>query len=99
MPVNCLHLVLRAPSITSVGHQLTEHVQRQTTAVPRPPECFGWTLQVWANDVTACAITGFRREVNEICILLAAFLDFLALEDGTDRLSRNVGEELLLLTA
>ena len=44
-------------------------------------------------------ISGFRREVDEICTLFAAFLDFLTFEDGTDRLSRNVGEELPLLVA
>jgi len=42
------------------------------------------------------AISRFRRNVNEICVLVGfyAFLDCLALEDGTDRLSQNVGMEL-----
>jgi hypothetical protein len=99
MPVNCLHLVLPAPNLTSVGHHPTEHGEKQTTAVPRPTQCFRWTLQVWANDRTACAISGFRLEGDETCTLLVAFLDFLTLEDDTDRLSRNVGEELPLLAA
>jgi hypothetical protein len=42
-------------------------------------------------------ISGFRRDAD-ICALLGLyaeeFLDFLALADGTDRLSRNVGKEL-----
>jgi hypothetical protein len=79
-------------------------------------------------------ISGFRRDIDEICALLgyyaalsgnsaptcrdnlsvpssrvkkskkkaemkAFFLDFLALEDGTDKLSRNVGAELPLNAA
>jgi hypothetical protein len=47
---------------------------------------------------TNSVISGFRREVAENCALLghyAASSDkFLNPEDGTDRLSRNVGEEL-----
>jgi hypothetical protein len=54
-------------------------------------------------------ISGFRCDVDEICALLGyyaalngkhlpmfrdIFLDFLALEDGTDTLSRNVGKGL-----
>jgi hypothetical protein len=66
-------------------------------------------------------ISGFRRDVDEICALLGyyaalsgssvttfrdnqsvpfsrvkkSFLDFLTLEDGTDRLSRNVVKAIL----
>jgi len=53
-------------------------------------------------------ISGFRREVDKNCILLCyyaasngnsiIFFGFLALEDGTDRMSRNVGKELTLLS-
>ena len=65
-------------------------------------------------------ISGFRREVDENCVLLDYYADssgnslttfrdslsvsssrvknlFLALEDGADRLSRNVAKELTLL--
>jgi hypothetical protein len=45
-----------------------------------------------------CGISVFRRGVNEIFTLLGfyaardrSFLDRLALEDGTDKLSINVG--------
>jgi hypothetical protein len=44
-------------------------------------------------------ISGLRRDVDEICALLvynAVFLEALTLEDGADRLSRNVGKELPL---
>jgi len=56
-------------------------------------------------------IPGFRREVGEKCPLLvyylatsgnylpAFFVGFLNLEDGADRLSRNVGKKLQLLAA
>jgi hypothetical protein len=37
-------------------------------------------------------ISGFRRDVDEIC----ALLDFLTLEDGTDTSSGNVGKGLAL---
>jgi len=54
-----------------------------------------------------CVVSGFRREVGEICVLLCCdvayggnslptFQD--SLEDGTDRLSRNVCKELSLYT-
>ena len=36
-----------------------------------------------------------KLSVNFSCALFS-LLDFLALEDGTNRLSRNVGKELLL---
>ena len=54
-------------------------------------------------------VPGFRRVVNEVCCLVEFYVgynvnsvqtfrdnpwDFLTLEDGTDRLSRNVGKEL-----
>jgi hypothetical protein len=35
-------------------------------------------------------ISGFRRDVDEICALLG----LLTREDGTDTLSRNVGKQL-----
>jgi hypothetical protein len=41
----------------------------------------------------------FRHDVYEIYDLLVFFLDFLALEYGTDRLSRNAGIELPLYVA
>jgi hypothetical protein len=45
-------------------------------------------------------ISSFRREIDEICVLLryytAFFLDFLILEGGTDRLYRKFGKELPL---
>jgi hypothetical protein len=71
-------------------------------------------------------ISGFRREVDEICALLGYYtacsgnslltfsifkvknpkilgflivLDFLTPDNGTDRLSRNVGKELPVYTA
>jgi len=54
--------------------------------------------------------SAFRREIDEICALLGHYvaysgsslpifrenLDFLTLEDETDRLSRNVCKELTL---
>lgn len=43
-------------------------------------------------------ISGFRRDVNEICTLLG-FLDYLSPEDGTGRLSRDTCTELSFLTA
>jgi len=53
-------------------------------------------------------ISSFRSEVDENCALLGCYTDsvghsllplgFLTLEDGIDRLSRNVGKELPLLT-
>jgi hypothetical protein len=54
-----------------------------------------------------CIVLCFRREVGEICVLLCCdtacsgnslptFQDNL--EDGTDRLSRNVGKELSMYT-
>jgi hypothetical protein len=59
-----------------------------------------------------CAISGFRRDVGEICALLGYYAalsssvfkgqrvqDFLTLEDGTDRLSRNVGTKVTLNAA
>jgi hypothetical protein len=56
-------------------------------------------------------IYGFRREVGENCALLRRYsassghflptfiFGFLAPEDGTDRLSRNVGKKLPLRAA
>jgi hypothetical protein len=47
-------------------------------------------------------MSGFHRDVYEICALLGFFfffLDFLTLEDGTDRLSRNISKELPLYAA
>jgi len=52
-------------------------------------------------------ISGFCREVEEIYALLGCYaayndnslLDFLTLEDGSDRLSRNVGKQLPLYAA
>ena len=55
-------------------------------------------------------ILGFCRDVNEICALLGCYaadsgqevqvdFDFLTVEDGTDRFSRNVGRELSLYGA
>lgn len=45
-------------------------------------------------------ISDFRREIEEIRVLLRYytdfFLDFLVLEGGTDRLCRKVGKELPL---
>jgi hypothetical protein len=42
-----------------------------------------------------CAISDFRREVSENWALFG----FLNPEDGTDKLSRNVGKKLPLLAA
>jgi hypothetical protein len=39
-----------------------------------------------------CAMAGFRREVDEKFV-------FLPLENGTDKLSRNVGKKLTILAA
>jgi len=60
-------------------------------------------------------ISGFRREVDEIGVLLGYYAAYngnssqtfqdnlsvplMTLEDGTDRLSRNVGNELTLYAA
>jgi hypothetical protein len=43
-------------------------------------------------------ISGFRRDANEICALLgceaaSSLVRLLTLEDGTDRLCRNVGKQ------
>jgi hypothetical protein len=43
--------------------------------------------------VRSCSIV--LLYVRSCGILLEVFLDFLALEDGTDTLSRNVGKQLL----
>ena len=56
------------------------------------------------NNDGISEISGFRRDVDEICALLGYYAassgsplpmfrdkDFLTLEDGPDRLSRNVG--------
>jgi hypothetical protein len=37
--------------------------------------------------------------LRSVVVVKKSFLDFLALEDGTDRLSRNVGTELPLIAA
>jgi hypothetical protein len=42
------------------------------------------------------AISGFRRDVNEICTLMATSSRTMALEDVTNTLSRNVGKGLPL---
>jgi hypothetical protein len=42
-------------------------------------------------ELTLTLISGFRRDVDEICALLG----LLTLEDGTDTLSRNVSKQLL----
>jgi hypothetical protein len=44
--------------------------------------------------VTDGVISGFRRCVNDIFVLLEFLLDSLTLEGGIDRLSRNVGHKL-----
>jgi hypothetical protein len=49
-------------------------------------------------------ISGFRRDIDEICPLLGYYAGLSdssvpTLEDGTDRLSRNVGTELPLNAA
>jgi hypothetical protein len=62
------------------------------------------------DNKPSCVISGFRREVDEICALLGyytvhsvnflpTFRDNLSVpssqvQDGTDRLSRKVGKEL-----
>jgi hypothetical protein len=52
-----------------------------------------------------CLISGFRREVAEFWVITQnnpeqkLSFGFLNPEDGTDRLSRNVGKELPLLAA
>jgi hypothetical protein len=43
--------------------------------------------QFFLNVMPQCKISGFRREVD------------VTLEDGTDRLSRNVGNDLPTLAA
>jgi hypothetical protein len=43
-----------------------------------------------------CMISNFHPEVDEILDQGQEVLDFLTLEDGTDRLSRNVGKKLPL---
>jgi hypothetical protein len=58
---------------------------------------------------TRCSIatSGFRREVVYNCVILGYYAassgnfspTFLTLEDGADKLSRNVGEESPLLAA
>jgi hypothetical protein len=48
-------------------------------------------------------MSGFRRDVNESYAVLgfytASNLDCLNLEDGTDRLSRNVGYGITILSS
>jgi hypothetical protein len=55
------------------------------------------------EKILLLVISGFRRDVDEICALLGyyaasnrnplpTFRDFLTLEDGTDTLSRNFGK-------
>ena len=55
------------------------------------------------EKILLLVISGFRRDVDEICVLLGyyaasnrnplpTFRDFLTLEDGTDTLSRNFGK-------
>ena len=69
------------------------------------------------NCIRSCVISGFRRNLDEICTLLGYYLAYtcdsvptfrshfqgscrsLTLEDGTDRLPRNVGMEVPLLAA
>ena len=50
-----------------------------------------------------CVLSGFRRDAGKICALLGhnaeGFLDFLTLEDGTDRFFRNVCKEFPLYAA
>jgi predicted GNAT family N-acyltransferase len=66
--------------------------------------------QLYLTDNVPCVISDFRREVDENSSLLGyyavssgnsllTFWGLLTLEDGTDRLSRNVGKELPLLAA
>jgi len=43
--------------------------------------------------------TRCRRDLRSFGILRSVELDLLTLEDGTNRLSRNVGKELLLYAA
>jgi len=45
-----------------------------------------------------CMVSGFHRAVDEICALHRNYARFLTLEDGTDKLSQNVGKELPLYT-
>jgi hypothetical protein len=64
------------------------------------------------NNDGLSVISGFRRDVGDICGLLGYYAassgnplpmfrdkDFLTLDDGTDRLSRNVGIGLPLDSA
>jgi hypothetical protein len=44
-------------------------------------------------------ISGFRRDVDDICALLGYYAEVLTFEDGTDWLSRNFGTELRLNAA
>jgi hypothetical protein len=51
------------------------------------------------NTSKFCVISGFPREVDEICTILWNYARFLTLEESTDKLSRNVGKELPQYTA
>jgi hypothetical protein len=56
------------------------------------------------RQMRSCVISGFRYEADEICTLLGGprnpiFWIPWPLEDGTDKLSRNIGKELPLFVA
>jgi hypothetical protein len=62
------------------------------------------------THLLTCVTSGFRRDADEICALLEYYAtmsgssvptirDFLTPEDGTDRLTRNVGTQLPLSAA
>jgi len=46
-----------------------------------------------------CVVSGFHGVVDKICALLRNYARFLTLEEGTGKLSRNVGKQLPLYTA
>jgi hypothetical protein len=66
--------------------------------------CYDYSSFVILWRFSACEISGFRREVNDNCVLLPYFATsggrfgknigpfFKLVVDGTDRLSRNVGK-------
>jgi hypothetical protein len=65
-----------------------------------PVRCYG--------QLISCVIAGFRHDVDDICVLLGYYVEYSCtslpsfrddIEDGTGRLSRNIGNEMLLYAA
>ena len=58
---------------------------------------------MYTNLARDCVIAGFRRDVDENCALFWVITqkaqESLTLEDGTDKLSRNVGKKIPLIPA